>query len=209
MLRTMRMAAFALTVTLALSGFAFARDDDDRYYRQGNFAQAQQYGYENGYRDGVEKGRHEGRERDRYDYQTPDWRHAKRGYKGWMGPVYEYQRAYQEGYSNGFRSGYRDTTGRREDGYRNGWRFGGGRGGSDGYGYGEAGGIAYRLGQEDGASMAREDIEHRKSYNSKPRGRFGDRDRGYRREYGDKDRYKAEYADGYRAGYDAEMRRGY
>ncbi|MBI1741305.1 MAG: hypothetical protein HYR57_10565, partial [Candidatus Koribacter versatilis] len=64
MWRTMRMAAYALAVTLVMSGFALARDDDDDdgYYRQGNAAQARQYGYQNGYRDGVQQGRHEGRE---------------------------------------------------------------------------------------------------------------------------------------------------
>jgi hypothetical protein len=69
-------------------------------------------------------------------------------------------------------------------------------------GYGDT---AHRFGVEDGSTVAREDIEHRKPYNSKPRGRFGDRDHGYRREYGSKDRYKAEYTDGYRAGYDSVM----
>lgn len=118
MWRTMRMAAYTLAVTLVMSGFALAqrdhdRDDDDGYYhRQGTTAQARQYGYQNGYRDGVQKGRHEGRERDPHDYQTPEWRHATRGYERWMGPVNLYQRGYQEGYSNGFRSGYQSVSGR-------------------------------------------------------------------------------------------------
>ena len=66
MWRTVRMAAFALSVTLLLSGFALAQNyyDDGRYYRgSGNSSQARQYGYQNGYRDGVNRGREEGRER--------------------------------------------------------------------------------------------------------------------------------------------------
>jgi hypothetical protein len=206
------MAAFALAVTLVTSGLALAqrdhdRDDDDGYYRQGNTAQARQYGYQNGYRDGVQKGRHEGRERDPYDYRTPDWRQAARGYKGWMGPVNWYERGYQEGYSNGFRSGYQETSHRWGDGDRDrdDGRPYGGRGAYDPNRIGYGGNTAYRFGVEDGSTAAREDIEHRKPYNSKPRGRFEDRDHGYRREYGSRDRYRAEYTDGYRAGYDSVM----
>ena len=73
--QTVKMAACAVAVTVALSGMALAqygRDDDDGYYRQGNSARARQYGYQQGYNDGVSKGRHEGREHDPYDYQTPD-----------------------------------------------------------------------------------------------------------------------------------------
>ncbi len=44
MWRTMRIAAYTLAVTLVLSAFVLARDDDDDngYYRQGNPAQARQ-----------------------------------------------------------------------------------------------------------------------------------------------------------------------
>jgi hypothetical protein len=205
MWRTTRMAAYALAVMLATSGLALAHDDDDDgYYRQGNTAQARQYGYENGYRDCVKTGRHEGRERDPYDYQTPDWRQATRGYERWMGSVQWYQRGYQEGYSSGFRAGYQEVAERWRDGdgdrddrsRREGWRTG----------YDpDWGSVANRLGYEDGMTEAREDLDHHKRYNSKPRGRFHDRDRGYRREYGSKDRYKAEYTAGYRSGYDSVM----
>ena len=117
MWRTMKLAAYALTATLALSGFALAqygrdgdRDDDDHYRRDSG--QAQQYGYQNGYNDGVGKGRHEGREHDPGDYQTPDWRRASHGYKDWMGSQEVYQRAYRDGYSRGFRAGYEEVADR-------------------------------------------------------------------------------------------------
>jgi hypothetical protein len=209
MWRTMRMAVCALAATLALSGFALAqrdRNDDDGYYRQGYSDQAQQYGYQNGFNEGVRKGQHEGRERDPNDYGTPSWRHSKRGYQRWMGSVELYQRAYQQGYRNGFRSGYEEVSRNWSGGYRgnawqgNGWQTGYDRDGSD---------IANRFGYEDGAQAAREDIYNRKEYNSNPRGRFGDRDHGYRREFGSRDRYKAEYTAGYRSGYDSVMRRRY
>jgi len=200
----MKMAAVALWATLALSGLAVAQRDYDRdrddNYRGGD--QTRRYGYDRGYHDGMEKGRHEGREHDRFDYQTPDWRQAKRGYEQWMGPVEIYQRAYQEGYRNGFGAGYREVAGDRRDGDDR-WRNDGWRTGYDP----DWVSVANRFGYQDGAQAAREDIYHGKSYNSKPRGRFGDRLDGYRREYGSKDRYRAEYTAGYHAGYDSVMRR--
>jgi hypothetical protein len=199
------MAAFTLAVTLLVGGFAMARDDDDYYRRRGS-NQAQQYGYQNGFHDGVNKGRHEGRERDPSDYQTPDWRRDTHGYKGWMGPVDRYRRGYQEGYSSGFRSGYQEVAGSRGNyfegrgrPYNNGWRGGY----EDRGGYGDN--IAYRFGYEDGSSVAREDVYKRKPYNPNPRGKYDDEDHGYRRENGNKNQYKADYANGYRTGYEAVM----
>jgi hypothetical protein len=208
---TARMAALTLAVTLFVSGLALARDDDD-YYRRGGTNQARQYGYERGFHDGQSKGRHEGRERDPYDYRSPDWRQASKGYKGWMGPVDWYRRGYQDGYASGFRSGYQEVAGPR-DGYYGGYNRGRSygesfRGGYDQDAYG-GGNIAYRFGYEDGSSVAREDIYKRKSYNPNPRGRYDDADHGYRREYGNKNQYKADYANGYRAGYEAVMNHSY
>lgn len=195
MKRTVPMAAYALALSLILSGVALAHDDDDDY-RQGNPAQARSHGYQNGYRDGARHGREEGREHDPNDYQTPDWREATRGYQPWMGPVTWYQRGYQEGYRNGFHEAYRGTAG-SEDGDRDDWHGAGWRQDD----------VAYRLGYEDGTMAARSDLERGKPYNRKPRGRYEDRDHGYRREYGDKKRYQAEYTDGYRAGYSDNYRR--
>ena len=71
MTRQIKLATL-LVVTLVLSGLARAQWDDDDYYRRGNGAEAQQYGYQNGYRDGVKQGRHEGRENDPQDFRVPD-----------------------------------------------------------------------------------------------------------------------------------------
>ena len=207
MMRTIKMALCALTATLALSGFALAQrdwDDNNGYYRQDYGDQAQQYGYQNGYNEGVQKGRHEGRERDPYDYRDPSGRQARRGYQRWMGPVEVYQRAYQQGYRNGFQSGYAEYSRNGYNGYRgNGWQDGGWQNGYDGDG------VAYRFGQQDGAQAAQEDIYNRKGYNSNPRGRFEDRDHGFRREFGSRERYRDQYGSGYRAGYDSVMRNRY
>ena len=198
MVRTARMAAFIFSLTLALSGLALAHDYDD-YYRQGSPTQAQQYGYNNGVRDGQHGGQHEGRENDPNDYQTPDWRQATRGYKGWMGPVEFYQRGYQEGYREGFRSAFERAA--RPWGDRD--------GGRDAYygrgGYEDGNRVAQQWGYQDGADAARNDLARGKHYNAKPRGKYDDRDRGYRREFGSKDTYKAEYTEAFHRGYDEVM----
>ncbi len=218
MKRQMRIAALVVAVALIVSGLAMAQrdrdDDDDGYYgnNRGNAAQAQQYGYQNGYRDGVNKGREEGRENDPFDYQTPDWRQATRGYERWMGPIQLFQRGYQNGYRAGFESGYQSMNRRRGDGDRDDGYYGRGPyGGSGYYGgptYGRGGydSPAYNWGYRDGQEMARHDLEKRNGYNASPRGPFDDRDRGYQRQYGDKNEYKREYTQGYRAGYDSLFR---
>jgi len=47
------------------------------------------------------KGQHEGREHDPYDYQTPDWRQATRGYQTLDGRSQLVPARNQNGYSNG------------------------------------------------------------------------------------------------------------
>jgi hypothetical protein len=188
------MAVLGVSLLLALGTLTLAQDADD-YYR-GNVARARQYGYDNGFREGEPRGRHEGKENDPFDYHTPDWRQATHGYKNWMGPVNAFQNGYQQGYAEGFRSGFLserpgwrgDGDGDRDDRYRGGF-------------YGSNTRIAYDTGYQDGVSVAREDLDRNKPFDPNPRGRYDDRDHGYRREYGHKNAYKAEYTDGYRSGY--------
>jgi hypothetical protein len=192
--RQIKMAALAVTVMVMFSGLALAQryDGDDYRYDGG---QARQQGYDRGYHDGIGKGRHEGRENDPFDYRTPDWHQATRGYKSWMGPVEAYQRGYQEGYREGFKSGFESVRGNYGNGY--------GRNGFFDHGYRSP---AYNIGYEDGATVAREDVARGKRFNSNPRGPYDDKDHGYRREYGDKHEYKDRYTDGYRQGYEANYR---
>jgi len=207
MRRQIRMAALAVSAVLALGTFGLAQDWDDYHYRGANVVQTRQYGYDQGFRDGQKRGQHEGRENDPYDYHTPDWRQATRGYKNWMGPEHAYQNGYQQGYSDGFRNGFiaerpgwrdRDDDRYRGDGYRgDGYRGNGYYGGNNRY----DSRVGYNTGYQDGTTMAREDEYDRKPFNPNPRARYGGRDNGYTREYGDKNTYKADYTDGYRAGY--------
>jgi hypothetical protein len=207
----MRITAPAIAVMLLFSGLALAQrdhDDDDGGYYRGGVSQARRYGYQSGYSDGIRKGREEGREHDPFDYRTPDWRQATRGYQSWMGPANWFRQGYQEGYRSGFESGYQsmnrrgDGDGDRDDGYGRGnygWHGGG-------YGYGNP---AYNIGYQDGSTVARQDLERGKKFNPKPRGPYDDKDHGYRQEYGDKNAYRTQYTNGYRAGYEANYHRGY
>ncbi len=205
MRRQVRMASWAISAVLALGTIALAQDRDDYYYRGRNAAQTRQYGYDNGFRDGEKKGRHEGRENDPNDYRTPDWRQATHGYKNWMGPVNAFQNGYQQGYADGFRSGFAsEQRGWRGDrdraiaiyGYRGNGYYGNGYSSYNSR-------IGYDTGYQDGVTVAREDQYKNKPFNPNPRARFDGRDHNYRREYGDKNAYKAQYTDGYRAGYQA------
>jgi len=191
MTRQIKLAILLVAMTLALSGLARAQwDDDDDYYQHGNGAQARQSGYQNGYRDGVKQGRHEGRENDPEDFRVPDAGQASRGYRDWMGPIWVYQNAYRDGYRAGFRAGYNNES-----------RAWGDRDGDSGGPW--FGNRAHQIGFQDGASVAREDAARGKPYNPRPRGRYDDEDHGYSSAYGNKSTYKAQYANGYRAGYES------
>jgi hypothetical protein len=208
-LRGTKTALLAAVVALSLSGLALARDGDgdrdrdDGYYRgRGNPAQARQYGYQSGYRDGYGHGREEGRERDPRDFRSEDWERANRGYQNWMGPYGQFRNGYRDGYRNGFQAGYRSLGwgGRRGDGdgdaddrYRRRWPA------VNGGGY--LNDLAHRFGYEDGCALAREDWERRRNYHLDPHDRFGGRDHGYDKNYGDKRLYKDQYTEAFRQGY--------
>ena len=65
---------------------------------------------------------------------------------------------------------------------------------------------AHETGYRDGLEVAREDTWRGKPYNPNPRGKYAWADRGYRREFGDRNAYRERYADGYRDGYMAAFR---
>lgn len=202
MRRQTSMAALVTATVLTLGTWSFAQYYERNDYR-GSVAQTQQYGYQSGYNDGIRKGRHEGRENDPYDYHTPDWRQATRGYQNWMGPVSVFQRGYQQGYAEGFRAGFASerpgSRGGYRDDYRDDYRPGA-------YRYDNAG---YSIGYQDGASVAREDMWKNKPFNPNPRGKYDDMDHGYQRAYGDRNYYKSQYAAGYRTGYENAFRNRY
>ena len=62
-------------------------------------------------------------------------------------------------------------------------------------------------GFRDGSYVARQDLDHRKPFDPRPRGKYSNMDRGYHRDYGDKQAYRDDYAAGYRAGYESVFHR--
>lgn len=69
--------------------------------------------------------------------------------------------------------------------------------------------VARSIGFEDGEQVAREDMWHGKPFNPYPRG-HNHADRGYARDFGSIQDYRANYADAYREGYSrAFQRSGY
>lgn len=193
MTRRLQLAACVVAVTLIMSGLALADDDD--YNRGGNPAQAHQYGFQNGYQDGLRRGQHEARENDPGDFQSREWRTASRGYQNWMGPFPAFQDGYRDGYRQGYQAAFNGRRGRDDDDYRS-------------AGYGNWASVAYNYGLQDGTQAGREDSYRGKQFNPNPRG-SNHADRGYIREYGDKNAYRAQYSDGYRAGYQKTYGRGY
>ena len=185
MLRTMRMAALGVAFTLAFSGLALARDDDDN----------QNHGRTKGHdrdhnRDRHDRDHDKDRDRDRDDHR---WRDRDRNRDAW-------QRAHPGPYWGYGNRGRGDGDRDRDDGF-----FNRDRNVYGPSGYGRNPGFNY--GYQDGALVARNDMHDRKRHNPNPRGKYDDRDGGYRREYGDKNGYKVEYGNGYRAGYEGAYRR--
>ena len=208
MLRAMmkqRMSVAACVVAVTLMAGSFALADDDDYYRRGNSPQAHQYGYQSGYQDGLRKGQHEARENDPNDFQSREWRAANHGYQQWMGPFPVFQDGYRDGYRQGFQDAFHQRFGQRYEGDRDNYYRG-----SDfrGGGYGNWASIAYNNGLQDGVAAGREDAYRGKQFNPNPRG-SNHADRGYIREYGDKNAYRAQYSDGYREGYQRTYGRRY
>ena len=200
LIRTSTFAALALLAALTLTSTATARawDNDDR---RGDVAR---HGYDNGYRDGLEHGRYDRSSGFRYNTHSQQYDDARDGYQSWMGSYSQFKSAFRNGYNEGYRAGYSGNAYYRRDGDRDDFRsfhHDNWRGNS-----GRSNNIAFENGRIDGSTQARSDLDHRKSFNPNPRGRYDDEDHGYRRELGDKNAYKADYTAGYRAGYQSVFR---
>jgi len=103
---------------------------DYRYYR-GTF----RYGFDRGFDEGLREGERDARRHERFEFRDEGrFRDADRGYKGWMGPRFQYERGYRSGFADGYARAYRRFArydrydgydrGRhdgRRDGDRRGW----------------------------------------------------------------------------------------
>lgn len=65
---------------------------------------AYSFGFDRGLRDGAEEGRGDRRHRRDVDFwREGDYRKGLAGYRGWMGPRWEYADGYRRGYEKGYR----------------------------------------------------------------------------------------------------------
>jgi hypothetical protein len=165
-------------------------------------------GWEQGQRAGLEDARRGEpfRYTDESDYRRADAVLRQGGYDNRYRD--EYRRGYEEGYRTGFSAAY-GSRGARGPVYDS--RLPG-RGGppvwSSGRGTERSGRAtgrydpAYQTGATDGYEAGLKDAQSRRRFDPISEGRYRDGDRGYKREYGDKDLYKARYRDGFRVGYE-------
>jgi hypothetical protein len=65
------------------------------------------HGYDRGWREGSEEGHNDGRHRrDPRFWREGEFRDGDRGYKGWMGPRWEYASGFRRGYEAGYRRAF-------------------------------------------------------------------------------------------------------
>jgi len=68
---------------------------------------ASSYGFERGLRDGSNEGWNDVRHRHPFElWRESAYRCADAGYKGWMGPRWEYSEAYRRGFEQGYRRAF-------------------------------------------------------------------------------------------------------
>jgi hypothetical protein len=76
------------------------------------------YGYDRGWREGSEEGHNDGRrQRDPRFWREGEFRDGDKGYKGWMGPRWDYTAGFREGYEAGYRRAYAASRPDRRDRY--------------------------------------------------------------------------------------------
>ena len=186
MLRELKRILLAAGMIVALSGLAWAHDEQGSGIDRRGFIQ--------GYRDGFDHGRLDRERRLGYDYHTDNYRGGDRGYDSTWGDRNQFVAGYRRGYQTGYDDGYYGRDRRGDDNYDRDDR----RGGNDRYGNNDP---AFNQGYRDGIVGAREDIREHKRYDYNDHGWWQDAKRGYSRRYGDRQSYKLRYREGYEAGY--------
>ena len=162
-------------------------------------------GYNQGYQRGQSAGAEDSRRGDRFEFTDEgDYRRGDWGYRSQYGNRDRYRDSFRWGYQEGYRSGYGNYGG-----------YGSGR--SGGYGNGRYDGgpwydnrsnrydPAYQTGLNDGYEAGLDDGRDNRRFDPVSERRFRNADRGYEREYGPREVYKANYREAFRTGY----QRGY
>jgi flagellar biosynthesis/type III secretory pathway protein FliH len=190
----LRHLTLAAAIGLALPSLGFAQ-----IWTQPVPQQAYREGFERGQRAGLQ----DLRERDAFEFRDEsDYRRGDVGYRSQYGDRNRYRTEFRRGFEAGYRAGYRGGPG-----YDNRvpgrtlppWANGRGRGLPGGqYSYGPA----FDIGYNDGYEAGMKDAQGRRSFDPISEGRYRDGDRGYEREYGAREAYKADYRTAFRQGYE-------
>jgi hypothetical protein len=225
----MKMFSCAFAALLVMAGSPAPAD------AQPGWRQTAAYGpaYDNGYRAGLDVGARDARDGRAFDVRRHDeYRDGDRGYDRSYGNRGQYKQDFRAGFDRGYSDGYsrygrggraipRDRGygypgasrypdyGRYPDNGRYPDRYPPYPSTSGGYGYYSA---AYDRGFSEGYEKGRDDGRDGRQFEVERHKCYREGDRGYRREYGSRDRYKVEYRDAFRQGYERgyrEARGGY
>jgi len=208
MFKQSKLMGLCIALVLSLSGAAMARERGSAY-------NAKQYAYQTGYQDGVRYGEDARAQGYRYDYRSEDYRRADRGYDPSMGEHDDFQKSYRNGYKAGYNDGFNGRRNSQYYGYDQGSRNNGYDpyspgprnnpypGNDNGYGRGRYGytGGAQDFGYRDGTMMGERDRRNGKDFRPEKNESYEHADHGYRREFGNKNYYKAEYRRAFVQGY--------
>ncbi|HXY39142.1 MAG TPA: hypothetical protein VEQ10_05705, partial [Vicinamibacteria bacterium] len=121
------LPASARAADVAVFGRVLFVDHDDARYRADSHGTgpAFRHGYDRGWRDGSDEGGNDGRHNhDPRFWEEGRYRDGDHGYKGWMGPKWDYANGYRDGYAAGYRRAYASARPgwRDRDDYRR-WRY--------------------------------------------------------------------------------------
>ena len=199
MLRQLKSVSLVLALILFVTGLAVAQD------RYGGSMNAKEHGQQHGYRDGLRQGRADRNHREEHSFNTEDYKRADEGYAKYMGEHDDFQNGYRDGYRSGYDDGYYGRA-IRSDVYGLDERYDPDRvprrdGDADSYanwGYSD---VAMDTGYRDGLQAGQQDMRQHKDYRPDKHDAYEDADHGYRKNYGNKNRYKEQFRKGFVRGY--------
>ena len=160
-----------------------------------------QPGYEEGYQRGIEAGAADSRRRTSFNFSIhADFRRGDIGYRAQFGSRDRYRDEFRRGFQIGYQWGYNGNRGGSYDrsipGTRQTPPWSGGRAAArlD---------VASQQGYSDGYEAGLDDGRDGRRFDPVGERRYRGADRGYNKSYGPRDRYKANYRDGFLSGYEA------
>jgi hypothetical protein len=184
-------------------------------------------GFQEGYSRGIRAGDEDAQRRESFNFSDEaDYRRADAGYRSQYGSIDRYRSDFRRGFEQGYRSAFdRYSQGGRgggvvsgNGGYYDGPPYGRARGRGPGpntdYRYPEMGRVypynrrAFDQGFNDGYEAGLDDGRDGRQFDPVAESRYRSGDRGYEREYGSRETYKADYRNAFRQGYESGFNDG-